>query len=798
MTRHLRPPASPPALERALGSAPVTLTVAGQLVPLDEHGSVSIRRRKGVREPLGDPATCSVLVNVDTPPSWRKGDRVVVEAGSSALTAVFGSEYLASNYTPNPGFEVNTTGYTVVSGRGAISRQTTAPRYGVANGRFTFSVAVAAGLDLMYAGAAAPEAVAGSRWTGRISLKAVSGGSLYRVELRAMNGVTSLAAIARADVSPSAAWAEFTVPSIAVCPANTTGLRWYISTRDEYTAGSVLELDGLVCHDSSTPPTEYVDGSLAPFVDGLGRAVSYRWDGTAHLSNSRKLVTGTPEKWAAARYRFVGRLSDLKLRTGRTAPATAQLVAVGTTEAAARTTVGDSPWTAEVVTTRAARILGFVNASNPAVPVTTLTVTTGPTIGRRDVDAQPAASLLEDLAPMIGPRAGLVERRSGELVFGDIADGTFDPLDLPSGVVEQGLDHDAAPRVNDVTVDLGAPDEGTIIHTNEIPNPGFEVNITSWSASAGSAVARDTVNTYSGAGSGKVTPTAGAVNPTAYTSWASAPGKVYRAKVRLNPNVTGPYRLMLAHYTAASALITTETSPAFNPPALAWTDLSHSFSNAAPAGTAITRLQIYREVASALATHIAYLDNVAVYDLAVPGADSLYYFDGSSSDPRYTFAWEGTASNSRSFAKANSTTGTVLVRDVDTASVAAYGTYPATIKLLTNWLAPLPMYAFAKTRALAERLSGGWQLPPARVDLLPLLDGRVSSITATPTATTPLELAGRLLRAELGSLRTIRYPGGVNPAHVPTIHAVTGPVTVLDETITPHRWVIETESERTT
>lgn len=796
MTRHLRPPASAPALVKALGSLPVELTVAGTLVPTDEHGSVVIRRRKGVRDALGEPATCSVSINVDAPPSWRKGDRVVVEAGDTALTAVFGVEFLASNYTNNPSMEVNSTGWATISGAPShsVARTTATFKFGAAALRYTSTAARGAAVG-MFRGTASSTAAPGERWSGRFSTRSAGVWStLVRAQLVALaaDNLTELGVVAEAVVNSSgSAYADRLVPNVAANPAGTASLRWKFVTADEMVAGQAHDFDGFVSHPSATPPTEYVDGTLVPPA-----GISYRWDGTAHASPSHKFVTGTPEKWAAARYRFVGRLSDLKLKTGRTGPATAQLVAVGTSATAARVDVGDAPWAAETVTTRADRILAAVAAADPTIPVTTLTATPGPVIAPRDVDSQPAASLLGELGPIIDPRAGLVERRSGELVFGKILDATFDPLDLPSNVVEQGLEHDTAPRVNDVTVELGKPLDTTLMFTNVCPNPSFEVDTTGW-VNRLAAITRDTTLAYHGAASLKVTPTAGANGPGAYTSWAEAAGDRWAVRMRVYTPVAGNYQISLQHFDGASAIITSETPPDYVVPANTWTELVF-LSAAAPSGSAATRLYILRNEVSTAAM-VCYIDAVSVYNRADLGADTLGYFDGSTAAGNYTYSWAGTAGKSASLAKANTNTPGQLYRYTDAASVAAYGPYASKVTLPTNWAAPRPMYAHAQTRATAELLSGGWQLPPARVDLLPLLDGRRSALNPTvPTATTPLELAGRLLRAELGSLRTIRYPGGVNPAHVPTIHAVTGPVTVLDETITAHRWVIETESERTT
>lgn len=803
MTRHVRPPANTPRLLQVLGPDPIRLRIDGQLVPLADQGALTIRRSKPARKALGDPAALSVQVVCDTPPTWRDGAKVTVELESTALAALYGPKYLLSNYTANPTFGIDAASWSAAVGWSLV-RSTNAAWSGSAGGRLTATSGRAANTDMLLSNRMGfGEVTEGQRWTGKLAIRPVANVSmLLRLELVAVDQLnTVLAVVARRDVAAAGgAWLATDVPSIATIPAGATGVRWRIITRDEVSSGVFVDFDGFVSHISATPPTIYFDGSTANFIEaGTGRSIVHSWDGTAHNSTSRRYVSGTPEKHVAARYRFVGRIAPngVRLLTGRTGPAVAQVVATGTQAQLAMTAVGDVPWPAETTGTRAVRVLELAKAADPALSYTAEPPASGPTMAWRDVDRRPATELLEELAIARDPLAGLVERRDGSLTFGLISDATFPAVWLTDQVVPTQLEHEQAPRVNDVAVDLGAPPAGTLLRTNEIPNPGFELDTSGWTAVNGT-LTRDTTFAYQNTSSGKVTPTAAGTNPGAYTSWVVAPGQRWRARLKLAASVAGNYKLYLAYYTPGAVAAGTDVSvPEFAVPAgLAWTELDATFAPI-PAGVGIVRFYVYRVQAGATTAMTHWMDQVSAYDLAYPGADTAPGMDGNNTDtPQVVYSWTGTVNASKSTAVAGESASPIVLRYQDAASIAANGPASATVEAGVD-LSSLPAAkAYADARGPAELLAGGWQAPAIEVDLLALLENPGGAVTATPAGTTRQELAGALVMAELGSTRTWRRAVG-DAAHVPALHNVPARISGLDETITAHRWTVTTQAERT-
>lgn len=124
----------------------------------------------------------------------------------------------------------------------------------------------------------------------------------------------------------------------------------------------------------------------------------------------------------AARTRFVGRVTDTDVTPGAriTGPPRYGLVAAGV-RARLEVKVGDVPWPAELDGARATAILTAAAARLPE-----LTVTAGSpgtvTVFARDVDAQPASGLLDELAESTGGE--LLELRNGSVTWRDAASRT--------------------------------------------------------------------------------------------------------------------------------------------------------------------------------------------------------------------------------------------------------------------------------------------------------------------------------------------------------------------------------------
>ncbi len=116
---------------------------------------------------------------------------------------------------------------------------------------------------------------------------------------------------------------------------------------------------------------------------------------------------------ALVRRRFTGTVTDAKIRPH---DQTVAVVATGDRARASRVPIGDTPWPAELDGARADRILDALVAADPS-----FTVLPGDpgvvTVLARDVDAQPAAALLDELAAYTG--GDTWETRAGALVYRD-------------------------------------------------------------------------------------------------------------------------------------------------------------------------------------------------------------------------------------------------------------------------------------------------------------------------------------------------------------------------------------------
>lgn len=111
--------------------------------------------------------------------------------------------------------------------------------------------------------------------------------------------------------------------------------------------------------------------------------------------------------------RFTGTVTDAAIRPDA---GVVTVVGAGPRSRAARIPIGDVPWPAELDGARAARILAALLAADPSfvvIPGDPGTVT----VLARDVDRQPAAALLDELAAYTG--GDTWETRAGELCYRD-------------------------------------------------------------------------------------------------------------------------------------------------------------------------------------------------------------------------------------------------------------------------------------------------------------------------------------------------------------------------------------------
>jgi hypothetical protein len=152
--------------------------------------------------------------------------------------------------------------------------------------------------------------------------------------------------------------------------------------------------------------------SLLPALPELGDAV------TVDLGPDMLAALGDP---AGVSRRFTGTVTDAAIR-----PTTdiVTIMAAGPRSRAARVPIGDTPWPAELDGVRADRIFAALLAADPTFVI-------GPTdpgvvtVLARDVDARPAAELLDELAAHTGGDAW--ETREGALIWTD-ARGREDEL----------------------------------------------------------------------------------------------------------------------------------------------------------------------------------------------------------------------------------------------------------------------------------------------------------------------------------------------------------------------------------
>lgn len=152
--------------------------------------------------------------------------------------------------------------------------------------------------------------------------------------------------------------------------------------------------------------------------------------------------------------RFTGTVTDAIVRPSR---GVVTIVGTGPKARAARVPIGDVPWPAELDGARATRILAALVAADP-----TFVVDAGDpgtvTVLARDVDRQPAAALLDQLAAFTGGDAW--ETRAGHLVWRDARSRSdLNPaveLAAANVLVDPEFTKDLDGLVTDLTVAYGA------------------------------------------------------------------------------------------------------------------------------------------------------------------------------------------------------------------------------------------------------------------------------------------------------------------------------------------------------
>lgn len=212
--------------------------------------------------------------------------------------------------------------------------------------------------------------------------------------------------------------------------------------------------------DASTcQVTCYTDALAGLPATGDGLTVTLGASAAAYLG-----LAGSA--WAAAAPRFSGTVTDVRAApaaTGVSGPGILQVTATGPQARLGRLVVGDVPWPSELDGARAARVIAAAQAaSGGAFTVGALDPGTVSVLGR-DVDAQDALGLLQQLAQDAG--AVFYARRDGTLEWHDaehrrnVTTGAV-ALTAANVLRNAAWQQSVAGVVNDLTLAYG-PDPGT-------------------------------------------------------------------------------------------------------------------------------------------------------------------------------------------------------------------------------------------------------------------------------------------------------------------------------------------------
>jgi len=811
MKRHT--PANPSALVRTLGPDPLLVNIGATSWPADLSSGFTIRRARPGRDPIGEPASCSVTVASEQLPSWRRGQQFSVELSDTALDRIFGAQSeLYTNYVPNPalnyGTAAATDGWTNLAG-GTRAKVVDATGSRSDTGDYCLAVTCAADLDGVRtnptAEVAGSEVIGPDQWLQAAVWVKAAVGEQVRVSLEHGYSALDLSAIDLIDeltMVGDGTWRQLRLVGQTARVRNNTPLLRFQSKSGAQTF--YVDAAMVTVADPSVVELWYFDGSSPngdndPAGQFYGYNVTHQWTGTADLSWSTRFIDKLPAI-EQARFRFTGRLSDLRLRSRRNGLSLVELIGVGSLARLGGIDVGDEPWPTEGVDARAARILQLAQAKGG--PAYTVQTSSGSSVEGKDVDRRSATDLLTDLARSAGPTHGLTELRDGSLLWSAGYADSGPAVAVPASLVPAELDHEQLDVINDVTVVWGPAKlpVGFEVERNLCTDPSFEAATTQWSQ-FGSTLTFDTVVKRQGNKSAKIAcPNAGAslmvyqvinypTTPLTLSAYVRAPGPL-----------TGTWRLAIQAINSSGAQVGIYTTaiPAQVPD---WTRFSVT-AMTLPATTAYVRIGLRREAGGTTgAADVVWLDTVMMSYTH----EAVDYFNGNyaADGNRYTHAWVGAVDSSASVKLAGSEAPRLSIRAVDTASVAANGRASTTLD--TQLASTSNRYGEVYQRGLDEHLPGGWQLPPLTFDLLQLLDGRADQAFAPTSqgATRPTELAAQLARVELGSYLTIDGPAyyagdPFDVSHLPASSIdAPGRVTTLNESITAARWSITTEQERT-
>lgn len=219
----------------------------------------------------------------------------------------------------------------------------------------------------------------------------------------------------------------------------------------ESAIGPVRINHGRKSADDRPPPATL---SLALLVDELTALPELGDPVTVELSPAMlaALDLATP---ATAAARFAGTVTNAKLLPSR---GVVEVIAAGAKSRAALLPIGDTPWPAELDGARAERILDALVVLDPTITLGTIDPGTV-TVLARDVDRQPVAALLDQLAAFTG--GDCWETRAGALEWRDARhrQDVTPSIELAARhvLVDPAFTKDFDGLVTDLTVGYGLP-----------------------------------------------------------------------------------------------------------------------------------------------------------------------------------------------------------------------------------------------------------------------------------------------------------------------------------------------------
>lgn len=216
--------------------------------------------------------------------------------------------------------------------------------------------------------------------------------------------------------------------------AEATGAGWAVQHIDASFASARTEASTVTIRRGRTSEDESPSAATLSATLAVPTAVPVSTDGSLQLEVTVPGLYSDPADEDAARLRFTGAVAVMDASYSHDGPNTLPVVAAGDLSLLS-VKIGDEPWPAESAVARAARILTLALDELPEGQP----LTGGLTVAARDVDRQPALSLLVELSTS-SPGCRLIDRRNGAPVFmPPIPRDTTPALALTSDVIVEPI-----------------------------------------------------------------------------------------------------------------------------------------------------------------------------------------------------------------------------------------------------------------------------------------------------------------------------------------------------------------------